>query len=97
MKPLYKNLIDKIWSRKIKKNKNKFFVLPKSSVGIDYRTKLNKVVSYLKRKGGDFQFISASENNAWLLNIRGNDTEYSPIPHSYILINQKRKLNYFVT
>ncbi len=94
-KPLYKNLIDKIWSRKIKKNKNKFFVLPKSSVEIDYRTKLKKVVSYLKRKGGDFQFISASENNAWLLNIRGNDTEYSPIPHTYILINRKNKIKLF--
>ena len=95
LKPLNKNLIDKIWSRKIKKNKNKFFVLPKSSVGIDYRTKLNKVVSYLKRKGGDFQFISASENNAWLLNIRGNDTEYSPIPHTYILINRKKEIKLF--
>ncbi len=94
-KPLYKNLIDKIWSRKIKKNKNKFFVLPKSSVEIDYRTKLNKVVSYLKKKGCDFQFISASENNAWLLNIRGNDTEYSPIPHTYILINRKKKIKLF--
>ena len=95
LKPLSENLIDKIWKRKIKKNNSKFFTLPKKSVGNDYRAKLNKAVSYLKKKGGDFQFISASENNAWLLNIRGNDTEYSPIPHTYILINRNKRIKLF--
>ena len=31
-KPLAKNFIDEIWKRKIKKNKNKFFVMPAESV-----------------------------------------------------------------
>ena len=47
---------------------------------------INSVASYLKKKGADFHFITASENNAWLLNIRGKDSDYSPIPESYILI-----------
>ena len=42
-----------------------------------------------------FQFISASENNAWLLNIRGEDAEYSPIPHSYILIDEYKNIKLF--
>ncbi|MDA9684825.1 aminopeptidase P family protein [Candidatus Pelagibacter bacterium] len=94
-KPFNENLVDEIWKRKIPKNKNKFFILPEHSVGENYKSKINKVVSYLKNKGADFHFITASENNAWLLNIRGRDSEYSPLPDSYILIDKNKKVDFF--
>ncbi len=94
-KPIAKNLIDVIWDREIKKNKNKFFILPESSISEKYQSKINKIVNYLNKKKSDFLFISASENNAWLMNIRGRDTEYSPIPHSYILIDRQRNTKFF--
>ena len=89
-KPLKRNLIDKIWKRKIIKNKRKFYLLPKNSVSKRYQFKINKVSNYLKKKKTDFLFITASENNAWLLNIRGRDTKYTPIPYSYILIDKNK-------
>ena len=95
LKPLNNNLIDEIWTRKIKKNSNKFYCLPSHSVGSSYQLKIKKVIENLKRKKADFQFITASENNAWLLNVRGNDTEFSPIPHSYILISKNKKIKFF--
>ena len=49
----------------------------------------------IKKKRADFQFITASENNAWLLNIRGNDSKYTPIPYSYILIDKRKNINFF--
>ncbi len=94
-KPLKSNLIDKIWKRKIKKDRKKFYFLPKKSFDIDYKNKINKIVSNLKKKGADFQFITASENNAWLLNIRGRDAEYTPIPYSYILVDKKKNVKLF--
>ena len=94
-KPLRKNLIDEIWKRKIKKNKNNFFILPNRSVGSNHKEKIKKVTNYLKKKGADYQFITASENNAWLLNIRGRDTKYSPMPHSYALIDKGKKMIFF--
>ena len=90
--PLKFNLIDKIWKRDQKTKTKKFYVLPKNSVGENYNSKINRVVSNLKNKKVDYQFISASENNAWLLNIRGNDTHYSPIPHCYILISKNKDI-----
>ena len=48
-----------------------------------------------KEKKADLQLITASENNAWLLNIRGRDSEYSPIPSCYILIDSKKKIKFF--
>ncbi len=95
LKPLNINLIDRIWSRKIKKNKSKFYNLPNHSVGENYEKKINKIVSFLKKKKADFQFITASENNAWLFNIRGRDTQYTPIPNSYALIDRKKNIQFF--
>jgi len=95
LKPLNYNLIDEIWKRKIKKNKSKFFMLPDTSVSEKYQTKINKISNYLKRKNSDYLFITASENNAWLMNIRGRDTKYAPIPYSYILIDKNKKIKFF--
>ena len=95
LKPIFQNLIDKIWKRKIVKNKSKFYLLPSEAADERYQLKINKVAKYLKKKRSDFLFVTASENNAWLLNIRGRDTKYAPIPHSYILIEKNRNIRFF--
>ena len=69
--------------------------MPKKSVSEKYQYKINKIVNYLKKKKSDFLFITASENNAWLLNIRGRDTKYTPIPYSHILIDKNKKIKFF--
>ena len=92
---LKENLIDKIWKRKTKKRKNKFYSLPKYCVDQNFNSKINKVVNNLKKKGADYQFITASENNAWLLNIRGRDTEYTPIPNCYVLVKKNKYITFF--
>ncbi len=94
-KLLNNNLIDEIWKRKIKKKNYKIYKLPNSSVGQDYRIKINKIIFSLKKNNANYIFITASENNAWLLNIRGCDNEFTPIPHCYILINNKREIIFF--
>ena len=95
LKPIFQNLIDKIWKRKIVKNKSKFYLLPSEAADERYQLKINKVAKYLKKKKSDFLFVTASENNAWLLNIRGRDTKYAPIPHSYVLIEKNRNISFF--
>jgi len=92
---LSSNLIDEIWKRKKRELKRKFYILPENSVGENYKSKINKISSTIKKNKADFQFITASENNAWLLNIRGKDSLYSPVPNSYILIDQNKNVNFF--
>ena len=94
-KPIKENLVDKIWKRKVGQKKKKFYKLPNHSVGENHSSKINKIVNILKKRKADFQFITASENNAWLLNIRGRDTEYTPIPNSYLLIEKSKKIKFF--
>tara|TARA_B100000963_G_scaffold7662_1_gene6058 strand:- start:21475 stop:23193 length:1719 start_codon:yes stop_codon:yes gene_type:complete len=94
-KSIKSNLIDKIWKRKVKKNKSKFFVMPKKSVSESYQSKIKKISNYLNKNRADFLFVTASENNAWLFNIRGHDTKYTPIPYSYVLIDKNRNIKFF--
>lgn len=93
--PLKENLIDKIWQRKKPNKIKKFYVLPKKFSNQDYNFKIKKILNNLKKRNADFQFISASENCAWLLNIRGFDSEFSPLPHCYILIDCNKNILFF--
>ena len=94
-KPIDENLIDKSWKRKILNKDSKFYKLPDNIAGKKYDEKIYKIVSFLKTKKADYQFITSSENNAWLLNMRGRDEKYSPIPHCYVLINKNRDIMVF--
>ena len=95
LKAIKNNLIDKIWKRKLKKNRKKFYCLPKNSVGENYHFKISKVTNNLKNKNADYQLITSSENNAWLFNIRGEDSKYSPLPHCYTIINKNKNVKFF--
>jgi len=93
--PLRENLIDKIWRRKKKIKIKKFYILPKKFSHHDYNLKIKKIINNLKKRNADFQFISASENCAWLLNIRGFDSEFSPLPHCHILVDCNKNILFF--
>ena len=91
-KPININLI------KPKKNNHKFkkfFFLNKIATGENNKNKIDKVINNLKKNKMDFHFVTSSENVAWLLNIRGNDSNYSPIPNSHLIINSKKKIYLF--
>ena len=36
-----------------------------------HNSKINKISKYLKKNKSDYLFVSAPENVAWILNIRG--------------------------
>ena len=85
------NLIDEIEKQKIKDD-FPFFTLNKDIVGENYTSKINKISKYLKKNKSDFIFISAPENVAWILNIRGGDGPNSPVPNCRLIISKNKKL-----
>ena len=89
--PIKDNLIDQIFNFKEKINKP-FYSLEKSIVGESHNTKILKIVKYLKSSKADYLFVSAPENVAWLLNIRGYDSPNSPIPNARLIIDKNKKL-----
>ena len=86
-----KNLIDEIKKNKINDN-YPFFSLKKNIVGESYVSKINKISKYLKKNKSDYLFVSAPENVAWILNIRGNDGPNSPVPNSRLIVSKTKKI-----
>ena len=94
IKEIDDNLIDKIEKYKIVKNE-KFFSLPSFVAGENKNSKINRVVKFLKSVNADYLFVTAPENVAWLLNIRGKDNPNSPIPNSNLIISKEKKILLF--
>jgi Xaa-Pro aminopeptidase len=90
IKLIKKNLVDNVIKLKKKKDKP-FYLLDKKITGESHLIKINKIVNYLKKNKLDYLFITAPENVAWLLNIRGYDNPTSPIPNSNLVISKNKK------
>ena len=91
LKPINKNLIDEIYQEKIYKTKP-FFSLEDKIIGESYKSKINKISNILKLNKVDYLFVSAPENVAWVLNIRGSDNPNSPMPNCRLIIGKNKKL-----
>ena len=88
--PVYNNLIDEVFNLKNSSKTKEFYCLNENAAGEKIKSKLNKLRSILKKKKIQNIFISAPENCAWLLNIRGFDNPNSPIPNCQIILNNKK-------
>jgi len=95
LKSLNQNLIDVVWSKKPKDLIKPFFTLSKKNVGQSHEEKIVKVKNFLIKNKVDYLLITAPENVAWILNIRGYDSTFSPIPNARLLINSKGEINLF--
>ncbi len=90
LKPIDRNLI------KLKKLKNNskaaFYSIPTNIAGQSYKSKISLIAKTIKKNKSDYLFISAPENVAWLLNIRGADIPFSPIPNCNLIISKNKKI-----
>ena len=71
------------------------FVYDTKYAGMSFTEKLPAVRQAMEAAGADSLLLSALDEIAWLLNIRGSDVHCNPVVVSYLLI-EKDKVNYFV-
>ena len=90
-----KNLIDILWLRKPKEIIKPFYHLTKRETGQNYEKKISKIKKILLKNKLNYLLVTAPENIAWILNIRGYDSEFSPIPNARLLISSKGDLDMF--
>ena len=91
LKQINNNLIDEIYKKKSLRAK-KFFSLSSKVTGKSFKSKINKIRNILKLNKTDYLFVSAPENVAWALNIRGSDNPNSPIPNCRLIIGKNKEL-----
>ena len=91
IKFINENLIDQIEKFKVN-DTHPFFHLNKNIVGESQNSKLLKISRHLKKNKSDYLFISAPENVAWTLNIRGKDGPNTPMPNSRLIVSKTKKI-----
>ena len=79
----------------LKKKRLNFYLLKKKISGRSNLHKLQDIKRYLIKNNYDLIFVTSPENVAWLLNIRGEDSDFSPIPNSRLIMDKKMNIFLF--
>lgn len=80
--------IGEIWSDRPQIPEEAAFVYKIEYAGRSCADKINAIRQELKKRKSDSIFITALDEIAWTLNLRGNDVHCNPVVISYLLITQ---------
>tara|TARA_B100000579_G_scaffold330109_1_gene280288 strand:+ start:507 stop:2198 length:1692 start_codon:yes stop_codon:yes gene_type:complete len=97
LKSIKQNLVDLNWPNKPKELLKPFYSLSTRKAGKATEKKIALVKSVLLKNNTDYLLVTAPENVAWILNIRGHDALHSPIPNARLLLDKKGEAKLFAT
>ena len=80
------NLIDLIWSDQPTQVSNKVITLPTTTTGKKITEKLQDIRAEMNDKSVTVLVITALDEVAWLLNLRGSDIDYNPVFFAYVIV-----------
>lgn len=98
--PVKPNLIDLIWTDRPSRPCNPIVPLPLKYSGVSVAKKLSDIRVQMKEKNSTVLVVTALDEIAWLLNLRGSDIEYNPVFFAYVIVQHNacvifiRKLQY---
>ncbi len=68
-------------------SKKPAFLLPLNYAGESVESKLTRVRKVMKEHKATMQILASLDDIDWMLNIRGDDVEYSPLLLTYAIVN----------
>lgn len=83
-----------IWNDRPDLPDNKPFILEEKYSGESASSKISTIRNHISNTGTDYILISALDEIAWTLNMRGTDIECNPLFVSYLLISEKEATLY---
>lgn len=89
-----KDLVDVIWTDRPEMSARKVWKLDYRYTGMSRRDKLNRLFYILEENGADAMALTALDEIAWLLNLRGDDIEYCPVFLSFMYVSRKSSVLY---
>ena len=83
------NLIDQVWGEKQPDRPRQPIVpLDLKFTGRSWETKVDETRQHMKGRKVDVLVLSALDDTAWLLNLRGADIKYNPVFFGYTAITE---------
>lgn len=80
------NLVDKIWTDRPSAPSAPLVILPENLTGLHHEKKIASVRKAMMAAGAVGALVSALDEVAWLLNLRGGDIPYNPVFFSYAVV-----------
>jgi Xaa-Pro aminopeptidase len=93
---LARNPIDQIWTRRPPQPLAPVVPLQAAFTGLTAAEKRTKLGAALAAAGVDAAVLTLPDAIAWLLNIRGGDVGYSPLPLSFAILHTNGSVVWFV-
>ncbi|MBQ2198021.1 MAG: aminopeptidase P family protein, partial [Bacteroidales bacterium] len=82
------NMLDPVWEGRPPVPQTPVITLGSETVGWSRTQKLTWIRKWLQDNGSDAILITALDEIAWMLNVRGQDVEYNPVVMSYLLVTR---------
>ncbi|RED52554.1 aminopeptidase P family protein [Aestuariispira insulae] len=90
------NPVDAVWKDQPRRPQGSIFPLSPEQTGNSVAAKASLIAGKLRDKGVDLLVETQPDNIGWLLNLRGSDADYIPVPHSFLLLDSDGALEWFV-
>lgn len=87
-----RDLVDRIWEDRPSMSAEPVWELEISYAGLSREEKLARVRQEMEKEGADALLVTALDETAWLLNLRGGDVKHTPVFLAYMLITKRRAL-----
>lgn len=87
-----RDLVDRIWEDRPAMSAEPVWELEISYAGLSREDKLAKVRQEMEKERADAFLVTALDETAWLLNLRGGDVRHTPVFLAYMLITKRRAL-----
>ncbi len=97
LKPMARNLVDKIWGTERPKTEiTPISLHPLKFAGATAEQKISDVQCLLKESGEDYAVLTQPDSIAWLFNIRGRDIPHTPVALAFALVPKSGKPELFI-
>uniref|UniRef100_A0A1I7TXL1 Peptidase_M24 domain-containing protein n=1 Tax=Caenorhabditis tropicalis TaxID=1561998 RepID=A0A1I7TXL1_9PELO len=93
--PLHTNLVDNMWKDRPYRRGDVVQVMGLGECGRSAMTKIDDLRRQLAARNCTATVVSSLDDVMWLLNIRGNDLEFSPLAYSYLFLTM-REVHLFI-
>ncbi|XP_046442991.1 xaa-Pro aminopeptidase 1-like [Daphnia pulex] len=94
--PVERNIVDAIWDDKPPPPSHVIQPLGIEFTGKSWQDKVKDVIQEMDAKNCSLLLLTALDDIAWLLNLRGSDIQYNPVFFSWALVKTNGEIHLFV-
>lgn len=90
------DLVDTIWTKQPEKPLGPVMAFGRDHAGESVADKKRRIAALIAAQGADFLIEAQPDNISWLLNVRGRDVAFNPMPQSFLIIDRAGRTEWLV-